>query len=78
MDYYSQGNVPPSVGKNPSPGVTVDKACKLLRSAQPLVWAIAIVFGIVGVSLTVRYLWRRNRVQDEVRPVSDGNIWTLT
>jgi len=76
MDYsQSNGYL---TGKNPTPGVTVDKVCKLLKSAQPLVWAIAIVLGMLGVSLTVRYLWKKKRVQDEERVASDGNIWTQT
>ena len=75
MDYYSQGNVPSAMGKNPTPGVTVDKVCKLLRSAQPIVWSVAIVFGLLGVSLTLRYFWTRKRVRDEERPVSDDNLW---
>ncbi|MGA3200533.1 MAG: hypothetical protein ABSD89_14185 [Halobacteriota archaeon] len=78
MDYYSQGNVPSAMGKNPRPGVTVDKVCKLLKSAQPLVWALAIVLGLLGVTLTVRYLWGRKRVQDEERVVSDASIWPQT
>lgn len=77
MDYYSQGNGSSAMGKNPAPGVTADKVCKVLRSAQPLVWAIAIVFGMLGVSLTVRYLWRKKHVPDEELPVSHGNSWTL-
>ena len=77
MDYYSQGSIPSPMGKNPTPGMTIDKVCKLLRSAQPLVWAVAIVFGLLGVSLTVRYFWHRKRVQVE-RAVSEGNIWGNT
>jgi hypothetical protein len=72
---YSQISVPSSAGKNPAPGMTVDKACKLLRAAQPLVWALAIVLGLLGVTLTIRYLWRKKRVQDGERRVSDGNVW---
>lgn len=75
MDYYSQGNLPSAMGKNPTPSVTVDKVCKLLRSAQPLVWSVAIVLGVLGVTLTVRYLWRKKRVRDEDCPVSDFNVW---
>jgi len=41
-------------------GMSVDKACKLLRAGQPIVWAFAIVFGLLGVTLTIRYLWKRN------------------
>jgi hypothetical protein len=55
--------------------MTVDKVCKLLKSAQPLVWALAIVLGLLGVTLTVRYLWTKKRVQDEERQVPEGNIW---
>jgi hypothetical protein len=75
MDYYSQGNVSSAMGKDPTPSVTVDKVCKLLRSAQPLVWSVAIVLGVLGVTLTVRYLWRKKRVRDEDCPVSDINVW---
>jgi hypothetical protein len=72
MDYYSQGSIPSPMGKNPTPSMTIDKVCKLLRSAQPLVWAAAIVFGLLGVSLTVQYFWKRKRVQVEERAVSDS------
>ena len=41
-------------------GMSVDKACKLLKAGQPIVWAFAIVFGLLGVTLTVRYLWKRS------------------
>ncbi len=75
MDYYSQGNVPSPLGKNPTPTVTLDKVCKLLRSAQPIVWSVAIVFGLLGVSLTLRYFWTRKRVQDEESVISDSNPW---
>jgi len=83
MDYYSQGNVPSAVGKDATPGVTVDKLCKLLRAGQPLVWSVAIVFGILGVTLTIRYLWKIKRVQDEsVRKqelaAPNGNFWVQT
>jgi hypothetical protein len=63
------------MGKNSTPNVTLDQVCKLLRSAQPLVWSVAIVLGVLGVTLTVRYLWRKKRVQDEERLVSNGNVW---
>jgi hypothetical protein len=72
---YGQISVPSSTGKNPAPGMTVDKACKLLRAAQPLVWSVAIVLGLLGVTLTVRYLWRKKRVQDGEGRVSDDNVW---
>jgi hypothetical protein len=76
MDYYGQGNVPSAMGKNTTPGVTVDKVCKLLRAGRPLVWSVAIVFGLLGVSLIVHYFWRKKRVQDRERIVPDeGNIW---
>lgn len=72
---YSQISVPLSAGENPVPGMMVDKACKLLKAAQPLVWAVAIVFGLLGVTLTVRYLWRKKRVQDEEQHVPECNVW---
>jgi len=65
MDYYSQGASAGQMGTGTGPGMTIDKACKLLRAAQPLVWAVAIVLGLLGVTLTVRYLWRKKRVQPE-------------
>lgn len=74
MDHYGQGNVPSAMGENATPGMTVDKVCKLLRAGQPLVWAVAIVFGLLGVTLTIRYLWRRKRIQDEELAVPNGNI----
>jgi hypothetical protein len=77
MDYYGQGNSPSALGKNATPQMTVDKACKLLRAAKPLVWSTAIVLGLLGVTLTIRYLWMK-RDQDEERVVSGGNIWTRT
>lgn len=72
---YGQTNGASLRGKGSTSGVTVDKVCKLLRSAQPLVWSVAIVLGLLGVSLTVRYLWRKKRVQNEERNVPDGNVW---
>jgi hypothetical protein len=81
MDYgQTSGTYLPN--KNPTPGVTVDKVCKLLRAGQPIVWAVAIVFGLLGVSLTIHYLWKRNRVDEEERtahrPVPNGNSWMQT
>jgi hypothetical protein len=82
MDYYSQGNVPSAMGKNQTTGVTVDKVCKLLRAGQPLVWSVAIVLGVLGVSLTIHYFWKRKRVLEEERTVyrtaPKGNSWTET
>jgi hypothetical protein len=75
MDYYGQGNFPSAMGKNPTPSLTVDKVCRLLRAAQPLVWSVAIVFGLLGVTLIVRYLWRKKLLQDEERRISDGSVW---
>ena len=68
MDYYSQGNVPPAMGKSATTGMTVDKACKLLRSTQPMVWAFSIVFGLLSVTLIVRYLWTRKRMDKKQTP----------
>jgi hypothetical protein len=69
MDYYSQGSVPSAMGKNPTTGLTVDKVCKLLRAGQPLVWSVAIVLGLLGVSWTIHHFWRVKRVQDKNRTV---------
>lgn len=81
MDYgHSNGTSLPN--KNPVPGVTVDKVCKLLRAGQPIVWSVAIVFGLLGVSLTIHYLWRRNRAHEKDRTVHravpNGNSWMQT
>jgi hypothetical protein len=76
MDYYSQGNVPSAMGKNPPTGVTLDKVCKLLRAGQPLVWAVAIVLTVLGVSWTIRHFWRRKRVQDKQSVVLGDTTWT--
>ena len=73
MDYPMK--VPSPTGK--SAGVTVDKLCKLLKSAQPLVWAIAIVFVLLGVALTIRYLWRLQRTPEK-QDSSVENIWLQT
>ena len=78
MDYYSQGDVPSSMGKNSQASVTVDKVCKLLRAGQPLVWSVAIVFGLLGVTLTIRYLWRKKIGQDEERSAPESGIWAQT
>lgn len=72
---HSEVSASSSTGKSPMPGMTVDKACKLLRAAQPLVWSVAIVLGLLGVTLTVRYLWRKKRVQNEKGCVSDSTVW---
>jgi hypothetical protein len=74
---YGQTNGSYLTGKNPTPGVTVDKVCKLLKAAQPLVWSLAIVLGLLGVSWTVQHFWRKKSVQDE-RVGSDGNAWPYT
>lgn len=59
VDYGHIGGASPT-NANAGSGMTVDKACKLLRAGQPIVWAFAIVFGLLGVTLTIRYLWKRN------------------
>jgi len=46
-------------------GLIIDKTCRLLRAGQPLVWALAVVFGLLGVTLIVRYLWRKQGAQTE-------------
>jgi hypothetical protein len=75
MDYYGQGAGPSPVGEGPALDMTVDKVCKLLRSAKPLVWSVAIVFGLLGVTLTVRYLWREKRAPQKQQSVSAEGIW---
>jgi hypothetical protein len=67
MDYYSQGHGPSAMGTVPEPRMTVDQMCKLLRSAKPLVWALAIVLGLLGVTLIVRHLWRKQKEVIEER-----------
>lgn len=73
---YSQINVPSTGSAKRVPGLTVDKACKLLKSAQPLVWAVAIVFGLLGVTLIVRHLWRKRQTPTDEQKVSGDNIGT--
>jgi hypothetical protein len=74
---YGQTNGTYLTGKNNAPGLTVDKVCKLLKSAQPLVWSLAIVLGVLGVSWTVQHFWRKKSAQDK-RIASDGNTWPYT
>ena len=62
---YSEINAPSAMGRKLSAGLTVDKVCRLLDSAEPLVWAFAIVFGLLGVTLIVRCLWRRKLLTEE-------------
>ena len=76
MDYNAM-NVPLSTGRNDNAAMTVDKFCKLLKSAQPLVWAIAIVFVLLGVTLTIHYLWRLQRTPEKQHS-SVENIWLQT
>jgi hypothetical protein len=71
MDYYSQGHGPSAMGTVTEPRMTVDQMCKLLRSAKPLVWALAIVLGLLGVTLIVRYLWKK---QKEVTETARGSM----
>jgi len=75
---YGQANSANLPDKNPMPGLMVDKACKLLRSGQPIVWALAIVFGLLGVSWIFDHFWRKKRVQVEEHAVPDGGIWMQT
>ena len=74
---YSQINAPSNASAKRVPGLTVDKTCKLLKSAEPLVWAVAIVFGLLGVTLIVRYLWRRNQTRTQEPSASGDGIVTL-
>ena len=73
MDYGQVNSVSTSDGKS-AYGMSIDKTCKLLKSAQPLVWAIAIVSGVLGVTLTIRFLWRRNATSSDKRNSSDSGI----
>lgn len=73
---YSQINAPSTAGGKRMPGLTVDKTCKLLKSAQPLVWAVAIVFGLLGVTLIVRYFWGKKQTPSDERSVSGDDIAT--
>ncbi|MGA9808261.1 MAG: hypothetical protein WBQ56_11280, partial [Candidatus Sulfotelmatobacter sp.] len=66
------------MGKNNTPGLTVDKVCKLLKSAQPLVWSVAIVFGLLGVSWIVQHFWKKKLVQNKERTVLEGKTWPYT
>ncbi len=76
---YGQNSGTYLPNKNPMAGVTVDKVCKLLRAGQPIVWSVAVVFGLLGVSLTIHYLWKSKRVGEEGalfhRTVPGGNFW---
>jgi len=75
MDYYSQGVSPSPMGTNSGPDMTVDQLCKLLRAAKPLVWAVAIVLGLLGVTLTVRYLWRKKDAPEKRESLSAEGMW---
>jgi len=65
MDNYAQRYGTPPMGTIQEPSMTLDKTCKLLRAAKPMVWAIAIVVGLLGVTLIIRYLWRRPLQSEE-------------
>ena len=73
MDYGQVNTASTAGGKNVY-AMSIDKTCKLLKSAQPLVWAVAIVFGVLGVTLTIRFLWRRKTTSSDKRNPSDSGI----
>lgn len=73
MDYGQVNTGSTSGGKNVY-GMSIDKTCKLLRSAQPLVWAIAIVFGVLGITLTIRFLWRKRTSSSDKQGASDSGM----
>ena len=64
MDNFSQGEGSFDMGQNSTSSMTLDELSELIRAAEPIVWSIAIVFGILGVTLTIRYLWRKGCVQN--------------
>lgn len=69
---YNQINNPSSVGNGPKSHLTIDKACKLLNSAQPMVWAVSVVFGLLGVTLIVRYLWAKRATSRDTKTDDNG------
>jgi hypothetical protein len=73
MDYGQVNVVSTSPGKS-AYGMSIDKTCKLLKSAQPLVWAVAIVFGVLGVTLTIRFLWRKKTSSPDELNTSDNGV----
>ena len=54
-----------------------DKVCKLLDASQPLVWAFAIVFGVLGVGFSLRYFITRRATTAKKDGPSDAdvNVW---
>jgi hypothetical protein len=69
---YKRINVPSTANGKRSQGLTVDKTCNLLIASQPLVWALAIVLGLLGVTLIVRHLWKKEHALKE-EPRASGN-----
>lgn len=60
MEHYTQGYGSPAMGTVTQTHMTLNQVCKLLRAAKPLVLALSIVIGLLGVTLIVRYLWTKN------------------
>ena len=73
---YSQINAPSTAGGKRMPGLTVDKTCKLLSLRSHLYAAVAIVFGLLGVTLIVRYFSEGNETPSDERSVSGDDIAT--
>jgi hypothetical protein len=73
---YGQINAASALSGNRVPGLIVDKTCKLLKSAQPLVWAVSIVFGLLGVTLILRYLWVKKPAPAEAQ--GGGVTWMVS
>lgn len=75
MDYNGM-NSSSSVGRNANSQLTIDKACKLMDTAQPIVWAFAIVFGLLGVTLIIRHLWLRKIASCDDNSGRTGELWS--
>jgi len=73
---YNQMNSSSSMGRNATSHLTIDKTCKLLDAAQPIVWAVAIVFGLLGVTIIIRYLWAKKPASREDKGPSTGELWS--
>jgi hypothetical protein len=73
---YKQMNSASSTARSVKSHLTIDKTCKLLDAAQPIVWAVAIVFGLLGVTLIIRRLWLRKVASCGDNSGHTGELWS--